>query len=466
MDQSAGISRELFKALIKATLAAILGIALVSAIAWGNNFYKQLEKAKFDNAPILYTDLHYSAYATAERNLNVTEDVTIRIKDTRSYSQMFQLYELKQGQQLKDVTVTDLDTNQELTKSSFTDPSTISSTKEWDEQYAGKTYVRIADSSTDYNGETVNYPTKVEIGWNIKRTSSASALRYRITMSFIGGGELTNDIVKVLWSPISDKNMVPIKHLSIDFSMPKQVPAQRTWMWLHYDGVATGTPGGAPTTNGAIPGDPQAGSRRHYEADFVKGGKSVTLAYMWDASAISGYTPTATPAQRQQAIDEAVKARLPQERPWWLDWLIPAGFGVCVLIAAVGLYGAFSSRRAAQAQFVVPNMLVTQMPNLSPAVIAEFSSHVFPSKAKQKNRRTRQLTSTLLSLTNAGLVNVCPGDAQRYRYLDLRVANAQQVAQAARSGPPLQHGQWTIALTGKQPGRLYPSQQALLALHN
>ena len=133
-----------------------------------------------------------------------------------------------------------------------------------------------------------------------------------------------------------------------------------------------------------------------------------------------------------------------------------------MLIAAVGLYGAFSSRRAAQAQFVVPDMLVTQMPNLSPAVIAEFSSHVFPSKAKQKNRRTRQLTSTLLSLTNAGLVNVCPGDAQRYRYLDLRVANAQQVAQAARSGPPLQHGQWTIALTGKQPGRLYPSQQALL----
>ena len=142
MDQSAGISRELFKALIKATLAAVLGIAVVSAIAWGNNFYKQLEKTKFDNAPILYTNLQYSAYATAERNLNVTEDVTIRIKDTRSYSQMFQLYELKQGQQLKDVTVTDLDTNQELTKSSFTDPSTISSTKEWDEQYAGKTYVR------------------------------------------------------------------------------------------------------------------------------------------------------------------------------------------------------------------------------------------------------------------------------------------------------------------------------------
>ena len=463
MDQSAGISRELFKALIKATLAAVLGIAVVSAIAWGNNFYQRVEKTKFDNAPILYTNLQYSAYATAERNLNVTEDVTIRIKDTRSYSQMFQLYELKQGQQLKDVTVTDLDTNQELTKSSFTDPSSISSTKEWDEQYAGKTYVRIADSSTDYNGETVNYPTKVEIGWNIKRTSSASSLHYRITMSFIGGGELTNDIVKVLWSPISDKNTVPIKHLSIVFSMPEQVPAQRTWMWLHYDGVATGTPGGAPTTNGAIPGDPQAGSRRHYEADFVKGGKSVTLAYMWDASTISGYTPTATPAQRQQAIDEAVKARLPQERPWWFDWLIPAGFGVCVLIAAVGLYGAFSSRRAAQAQFVVPDMLVTQMPNLSPAVIAEFSSHVFPSKAKQKNRRTRQLTSTLLSLTNAGLVNVCPGDAQRYRYLDLRVANAQQVAQAARSGPPLQHGQWTIALTGKQPGRLYPSQQALLA---
>lgn len=249
MDQSAGISRELFKALIKATLAAVLGIAVVTAIAWGNNFYKQLEKTKFDNAPILYTNLQYSAYATAERNLNVTEDVTIRIKDTRSYSQMFQLYELKQGQQLKNVTVTDLDTNQELTKSSFTDPSTISSTKEWDEQYAGKTYVRIADSSTDYNGETVNYPTKVEIGWNIKRTSSASALRYRITMSFIGGGELTNDIVKVLWSPISDKNTVPIKHLSIDFSMPEQVPAKRTWMWLHYDGVATGTPGGAPTTN-------------------------------------------------------------------------------------------------------------------------------------------------------------------------------------------------------------------------
>ena len=90
MDQSAGISRELFKALIKATLAAVLGIAMVSAIAWGNNFYKQLEKAKFDNAPILYTDLHYSAYATADRNLNVTEDVTIRLKDTRSYSQMFQ----------------------------------------------------------------------------------------------------------------------------------------------------------------------------------------------------------------------------------------------------------------------------------------------------------------------------------------------------------------------------------------
>ena len=43
------------------------------------------------------------------------------------------------------------------------------------------------------------------------------------------------------------------------------------------------------------------------------------------------------------------------------------------------------------------------------------------------------------------------------------MANAQQVAQAARSGPPLQHGQWTIALTGKQAGRLYPSQQALLA---
>ncbi|PMC91158.1 hypothetical protein CJ186_07340 [Actinomyces graevenitzii] len=463
MDQSAGISRELFKALIKATLAAVLGIAVVSAIAWGNNFYKQLEKTKFDNAPILYTNLQYSAYATAERNLNVTEDVTIRIKDTRSYSQMFQLYELKQGQQLKDVTVTDLDTNQELTKSSFTDPSTISSTKEWDEQYAGKTYVRIADSSTDYNGQTVNYPTKVEIGWNIKRTSSASALHYRITMSFTGGGELTNDIVKVLWSPISDKNTVPIKHLSIDFTMPKQVPAKRTWMWLHYDGVATGTPGGAPTTNYTIPGDPQAASRRHYKADFVKGGKSVTLAYMWDASTIPGYTPTATPAQRQQAIDEAVKARLPQERPWWLDWLIPAGFGVCVLIAAVGLYGAFSSRRAAQAQFVVPDMLVTQMPNLSPAVIAEFSGHVFPSKAKQKNRRTRQLTSTLLSLTNAGLVNICPGDAQRYRYLDLRVANAQQVAQAARSGAPLQHGQWTIALTGKQAGRLYPSQQALLA---
>ena len=124
MDQSAGISRELFKALIKATLAAVLGIAVVTAIAWGNNFYKQLEKTKFDNAPILYTDLHYSAYATAERNLNVTEDVTIRIKDTRSYSQMFQLYELKQGQQLKDVTVTNLTNLYRLIKYNFNNCTT------------------------------------------------------------------------------------------------------------------------------------------------------------------------------------------------------------------------------------------------------------------------------------------------------------------------------------------------------
>ena len=90
MDQSAGISRELFKALIKADAGSSTRDRGGQCHRWGNNFYKQLEKTKFDNAPILYTDLHYSAYATAERNLNVTEDVTIRIKDTRSYSQMFQ----------------------------------------------------------------------------------------------------------------------------------------------------------------------------------------------------------------------------------------------------------------------------------------------------------------------------------------------------------------------------------------
>ena len=430
------------------------------------------------SADLSYKTLDYDVQVQSNGDLKVTQHIDMKLADRSDddgdhpWKQLYQQYMLKESDltNITDISVRNVTTGETYQQGDIAIPSSYS-TGEWNQEHAKQWY--IADvSQGDSNpqpfdpakdglvaGNTDDRSKKIEIGWNIPVTTSASSMKFDITMTMQGVTTAYQDVATFQWEPFGANNQIPIGKVTGTITFPNDITADNSWAWLHTERTST-------TERG------DKGSLQFTVYD-VRAGDYVDVVAMFDVDATSGVART-----RDTTIKNGImKSEARQERQWrdqqrkkarirLITWIAISVIGLVLCVIAVAL--ALRSFNRSQDHGDIEYW--RDEPEMSPASAAELL-HMVDDK-HSKTLSSRKMSASVLSLASRGAIAIYPGVAAMYQGIDMSQANNADIARLIANDPARTRdvGKTStvvilpVVFDNVQSLRLCPSEQAALDL--
>ena len=430
------------------------------------------------SADLSYKTLDYDVQVQSNGDLKVTQHIDMKLADRSDddgdhpWKQLYQQYMLKESDltNITDISVRNVTTGETYQQGDIAIPSSYS-TGEWNQEHAKQWY--IADvSQGDSNpqpfdpakdglvaGNTDDRSKKIEIGWNIPVTTSASSMKFDITMTMQGVTTAYQDVATFQWEPFGANNQILIGKVTGTITFPNDITADNSWAWLHTERTST-------TERG------DKGSLQFTVYD-VRAGDYVDVVAMFDVDATSGVART-----RDTTIKNGImKSEARQERQWrdqqrkkarirLITWIAIAVIGLVLCVIAVAL----ALRSFNRSQYHGDIEYWRDEPEMSPASAAELL-HMVADK-HSKTLSSRKMSASVLSLASRGAIAIYPGVAAMYQGIDMSQANNADIARLIANDPARTRdvGKTStvvilpVVFDNVQSLRLCPSEQAALDL--
>lgn len=430
------------------------------------------------SADLSYKTLDYDVQVQSNGDLKVTQHIDMKLADRSDdngdhpWKQLYQQYMLKESDltNITDISVRNATTGETYQQGDIAIPSSYS-TGEWNQEHAKQWY--IADvSQGDSNpqpfdpakdglvaGNTDNRSKKIEIGWNIPVTTSASSMKFDITMTMQGVTTAYQDVATFQWEPFGANNQIPIGKVTGTITFPNDITADNSWAWLHTERTSTTERG----DKGSL----------QFTVHDVRAGDYVDVVAMFDVDATSGVART-----RDTTIKNGImKSEARQEQQWrdqqrkkarirLITWIAISVIGLvlCVIAVALALRSFNRSRYHGDIEYW------RDEPEMSPASAAELL-HMVADK-HSKTLSSRKMSASVLSLASRGAIAIYPGVAAMYQGIDMSQANNADIARLIANDPARTRdvGKTStvvilpVVFDNVQSLRLCPSEQAALDL--
>ena len=430
------------------------------------------------SADLSYKTLDYDVQVQSNGDLKVTQHIDMKLADRSDdngdhpWKQLYQQYMLKESDltNITDISVRNVTTGETYQQGDIAIPSSYS-TGEWNQEHAKQWY--IADvSQGDSNpqpfdpakdglvaGNTDNRSKKIEIGWNIPVTTSASSMKFDITMTMQGVTTAYQDVATFQWEPFGANNQIPIGKVTGTITFPNDITADNSWAWLHTERTSTTERG----DKGSL----------QFTVHDVRAGDYVDVVAMFDVDATSGVART-----RDTTIKNGImKSEARQERQWrdqqrkkarirLITWIAISVIGLvlCVIVVALALRSFNRSQYHGDIEYW------RDEPEMSPASAAELL-HMVDDK-HSKTLSSRKMSASVLSLASRGAIAIYPGVAAMYQGIDMSQANNADIARLIANDPARTRdvGKTStvvilpVVFDNVQSLRLCPSEQAALDL--
>lgn len=430
------------------------------------------------SADLSYKTLDYDVQVQSNGDLKVTQHIDMKLADRSDdngdhpWKQLYQQYMLKESDltNITDISVRNATTGETYQQGDIAIPSSYS-TGEWNQEHAKQWY--IADvSQGDSNpqpfdpakdglvaGNTDDRSKKIEIGWNIPVTTSASSMKFDITMTMQGVTTAYQDVATFQWEPFGANNQIPIGKVTGTITFPNDITADNSWAWLHTERTSTTERG----DKGSL----------QFTVHDVRAGDYVDVVAMFDVDATSGVART-----RDTTIKNGImKSEARQERQWrdqqrkkarirLITWIAIAVIGLVLCVIAVAL----ALRSFNRSQYHGDIEYWRDEPEMSPASAAELL-HMVADK-HSKTLSSRKMSASVLSLASRGAIAIYPGVAAMYQGIDMSQANNADIARLIANDPARTRdvGKTStvvilpVVFDNVQSLRLCPSEQAALDL--
>ena len=430
------------------------------------------------SADLSYKTLDYDVQVQSNGDLKVTQHIDMKLADRSDddgdhpWKQLYQQYMLKESDltNITDISVRNVTTGETYQQGDIAIPSSYS-TGEWNQEHAKQWY--IADvSQGDSNpqpfdpakdglvaGNTDNRSKKIEIGWNIPVTTSASSMKFDITMTMQGVTTAYQDVATFQWEPFGANNQIPIGKVTGTITFPNDITADNSWAWLHTERTSTTERG----DKGSL----------QFTVHDVRAGDYVDVVAMFDVDATSGVART-----RDTTIKNGImKSEARQERQWrdqqrkkarirLITWIAISVIGLVLCVIAVAL----ALRSFNRSQYHGDIEYWRDEPEMSPASAAELL-HMVDDK-HSKTLSSRKMSASVLSLASRGAIAIYPGVAAMYQGIDMSQANNADIARLIANDPARTRdvGKTStvvilpVVFDNVQSLRLCPSEQAALDL--
>ena len=430
------------------------------------------------SADLSYKTLDYDVQVQSNGDLKVTQHIDMKLADRSDddgdhpWKQLYQQYMLKESDltNITDISVRNVTTGETYQQGDIAIPSSYS-TGEWNQEHAKQWY--IADvSQGDSNpqpfdpakdglvaGNTDDRSKKIEIGWNIPVTTSASSMKFDITMTMQGVTTAYQDVATFQWEPFGANNQIPIGKVTGTITFPNDITADNSWAWLHTERTSTTERG----DKGSL----------QFTVHDVRAGDYVDVVAMFDVDATSGVART-----RDTTIKNGImKSEARQERQWrdqqrkkarirLITWIAIAVIGLVLCVIAVAL----ALRSFNRSQYHGDIEYWRDEPEMSPASAAELL-HMVADK-HSKTLSSRKMSASVLSLASRGAIAIYPGVAAMYQGIDMSQANNADIARLIANDPARTRdvGKTStvvilpVVFDNVQSLRLCPSEQAALDL--
>ena len=430
------------------------------------------------SADLSYKTLDYDVQVQSNGDLKVTQHIDMKLADRSDddgdhpWKQLYQQYMLKESDltNITDISVRNVTTGETYQQGDIAIPSSYS-TGEWNQEHAKQWY--IADvSQGDSNpqpfdpakdglvaGNTDDRSKKIEIGWNIPVTTSASSMKFDITMTMQGVTTAYQDVATFQWEPFGANNQIPIGKVTGTITFPNDITADNSWAWLHSERTSTTERG----DKGSL----------QFTVHDVRAGDYVDVVAMFDVDATSGVART-----RDTTIKNGImKSEARQEQQWrdqqrkkarirLITWIAISVIGLVLCVIAVAL----ALRSFNRSQYHGDIEYWRDEPEMSPASAAELL-HMVDDK-HSKTLSSRKMSASVLSLASRGAIAIYPGVAAMYQGIDMSQANNADIARLIANDPARTRdvGKTStvvilpVVFDNVQSLRLCPSEQAALDL--
>lgn len=430
------------------------------------------------SADLSYKTLDYDVQVQSNGDLKVTQHIDMKLADRSDddgdhpWKQLYQQYMLKESDltNITDISVRNVTTGETYQQGDIAIPSSYS-TGEWNQEHAKQWY--IADvSQGDSNpqpfdpakdglvaGNTDDRSKKIEIGWNIPVTTSASSMKFDITMTMQGVTTAYQDVATFQWEPFGANNQIPIGKVTGTITFPNDITADNSWAWLHTERTSTTERG----DKGSL----------QFTVHDVRAGDYVDVVAMFDVDATSGVART-----RDTTIKNGImKSEARQEQQWrdqqrkkarirLITWIAISVIGLVLCVIAVAL----ALRSFNRSQYHGDIEYWRDEPEMSPASAAELL-HMVDGK-HSKTLSSRKMSASVLSLASRGAIAIYPGVAAMYQGIDMSQANNADIARLIANDPARTRdvGKTStvvilpVVFDNVQSLRLCPSEQAALDL--
>lgn len=393
------------------------------------------------SADLSYKTLDYDVQVQSNGDLKVTQHIDMKLADRSDddgdhpWKQLYQQYMLKESDltNITDISVRNVTTGETYQQGDIAIPSSYS-TGEWNQEHAKQWY--IADvSQGDSNpqpfdpakdglvaGNTDDRSKKIEIGWNIPVTTSASSMKFDITMTMQGVTTAYQDVATFQWEPFGANNQIPIGKVTGTITFPNDITADNSWAWLHTERTSTTERG----DKGSL----------QFTVHDVRAGDYVDVVAMFDVDATSGVART-----RDTTIKNGImKSEARQERQWrdqqrkkarirLITWIAISVIGLVLCVIAVAL----ALRSFNRSQYHGDIEYWRDEPEMSPASAAELL-HMVDDK-HSKTLSSRKMSASVLSLASRGAIAIYPGVAAMYQGIDMSQANNADIARLIANDP-------------------------------
>ena len=430
------------------------------------------------SADLSYKTLDYDVQVQSNGDLKVTQHIDMKLADRSDddgdhpWKQLYQQYMLKESDltNITDISVRNVTTGETYQQGDIAIPSSYS-TGEWNQEHAKQWY--IADvSQGDSNpqpfdpakdglvaGNTDDRSKKIEIGWNIPVTTSASSMKFDITMTMQGVTTAYQDVATFQWEPFGANNQIPIGKVTGTITFPNDITADNSWAWLHTERTSTTERG----DKGSL----------QFTVHDVRAGDYVDVVAMFDVGATSGVARTRDTTIKNGLMESETK----QEQQWrdrqrtkarirLITGIAIAVIGLVLCVIAVVL----ALRSFNRSQYHGDIEYWRDEPEMSPASAAELL-HMVDDK-HSKTLSSRKMSASVLSLASRGAIAIYPGVAAMYQGIDMSQANNADIARLIANDPARTRdvGKTStvvilpVVFDNVQSLRLCPSEQAALDL--
>ncbi|WEV41750.1 DUF2207 domain-containing protein [Bifidobacterium sp. ESL0682] len=316
-----------------------------------------------------------------------------------------------------------------------------------------------AAASMGKSGDTV------EIGWNIPATKSAKSLKFDVSMTFKDVVKVYNDVAYFKWEPVGDNSGVPIDDFRAKVTLPQGVKSADTRQWMHYTGKGSVAKSG--------------GQQIEITAHNVAANRHIDLVSMFSASPMSAdvvhriakdgksLVLGREAAEQRKAADDVTMRR--NVILGYLGW---EGAALLFALAAVLItnwqayypdehprHGVSHSKKkktrkkklASGSEPETGQVPYSQdIPDITPTNAAKFIDYLDFGEYSD-SFKSRQMSSTLLSLVSKGVIAVYPGRSEWFKGIDLSNASDDEIAQRLRDVSEMQkkNAEFAAASAGK-----------------